>query len=219
MRRALMLTLAVLAMACGGTAQTESAKTETAKEQTPSAKPAKAGAAQAIFASGCFWCTESDFEKLAGVKSVVSGYTGGQVENPAYEQVGGGQTGHTEAVKIIFDPAQISYEDLLKHFWRTHDPLDGEGQFCDRGSQYRPGIFYLDDAQKTAAEASRTDAQQRLKQPIATEITRASRFWPAEDYHQNYYKRNSLRYRYYRSGCGRDARIEKLWGTPDEPKS
>ncbi|MGQ0529888.1 MAG: peptide-methionine (S)-S-oxide reductase MsrA [Panacagrimonas sp.] len=172
---------------------------------------ARAETARAIFASGCFWCTESDFEKLDGVTSVVSGYTGGTLAKPKYEQVGRGNTGHTEAVEIVYDPAKISYAKLLDHFWRTHDLFDGDGQFCDQGSMYRPGIFYLDDAQKQAAEASRANVQKKFDQKIQTEITQAGKFWPAEDYHQDYYKENSLRYRYYRSGCGRDARIKQIW--------
>ncbi|MGQ0700500.1 MAG: peptide-methionine (S)-S-oxide reductase MsrA [Panacagrimonas sp.] len=214
MRLALALGAALLAMACGGAAEPLAAKTDAGKTEV-----AAGGKAKAIFASGCFWCTESDFEKLPGVISVVSGYTGGKSANPTYEQVGGGRSGHTEAVEIKFDPAEITYAQLLEHFWRTHDPLDGGGQFCDRGSQYRPGIFYLDEAQKAAAEASRVEVRALLKQPILTEITEAKRFWPAEDYHQNYYRENSLRYRYYRAGCGRDARIEAVWGKLATPKN
>lgn len=178
---------------------------------------AQAATATAIFASGCFWCTESDFEKLPGVMSAVSGYTGGKLENPRYEQVGGGRTGHTEAVRIEFDPAQISYEKLLEHFWRTHDLFDADGQFCDQGPQYRPEIFYLDPVQKAAAESSKAAIQKRFKAPVLTPLTAATRFWPAEDYHQDYYKNNPLRYRYYRSGCGRDARIEAIWKQASPP--
>ena len=172
---------------------------------------ARAETSRAIFASGCFWCTESDFEKLEGVTGVVSGYTGGTLANPKYEQVGRGNTGHTEAVEIIYDPAKISYAKLLDHFWRTHDLFDGDGQFCDQGSMYRPGVFYLDDVQKQAALASRATMQKKFDKPIQTEITQAGKFWPAEEYHQDYYKENSLRYRYYRSGCGRDGRIKEIW--------
>lgn len=180
--------------------------------------PVQADQAKAIFATGCFWCTESDFEKLEGVVEVVSGYTGGDLENPTYEQVGIGGTGHTEAVEIVFDPAKVSYQKLLEHFWRTHDPFNGEGQFCDRGAHYRPGIFYLDDAQKQAALASREATQKLFDRKIVTEITAATRFWPAEDYHQDYYKRNSLRYRYYRHGCGRDALIQTIWESAQMPE-
>lgn len=170
-----------------------------------------AAPARAIFATGCFWCTESDFEKLDGVIEVVSGYVGGTVKEPSYEQVGRGNTGHTEAVEVRFDPARIDYATLVAHFWTTHDPFDPDGQFCDRGRQYRPGIFYLDATQQRLAEAGRELTQQRFDRPIATEITAATRFWPAEDYHQDYYKKNPLRYRYYRHGCGRDARLRELW--------
>jgi peptide-methionine (S)-S-oxide reductase len=173
---------------------------------------ASAASARAIFATGCFWCTESDFEKLEGVQSVVSGYIGGTLDNPTYEDVGGGMTGHAEAVEIVFDPARISYAQLLDHFWRTHDPFDGDGQFCDQGFQYRPAIFYLDAAQKAAAESSRAQQQKRFKQAIKTHIEPARRFWPAEAYHQDYAKTNNLRYRYYRSGCGRDRRLHEIWG-------
>lgn len=179
--------------------------------QAKDSTPTPAATAVAIFASGCFWCTESDFEKLPGVISVVSGYTGGKLATPSYEQVGSGLTGHTEAVRIEFDLAQVSYEELLDHFWRTHDLFDGDGQFCDQGSQYRPEIFVLDPQQKTAALASKAAVQKRFKARILTPITPATRFWPAESYHQDYYKNNPLRYRYYRSGCGRDARIQAIW--------
>lgn len=174
------------------------------------AAQAQGQTARAIFASGCFWCTEADFEKLDGVLSAVSGYIGGKVENPTYEQVGSGTTGHTEAVEITYDPAKISYEALLDQFWRTHDPFNMAGQFCDRGPMYRPAIFVLDEAQKKAAEASKARTQARFEQPLLTPIEPAARFWPAEAYHQDYYKTNKLRYRYYRSGCGRDARLAEI---------
>lgn len=183
--------------------------------QTPKAAPSATSVA--IFASGCFWCTESDFEKLPGVISVVSGYTGGKLAKPSYEQVGGGLTGHTEAAQIEFDPTRVSYEKLLDHFWRTHDMFDADGQFCDQGPQYRPEIFYLDAQQKTAAQASKAAVQKRFKSQILTPITPAGTFWPAESYHQDYYKNNPLRYRYYRSGCGRDARIQAIWEQAGPP--
>lgn len=193
---ALRIVVLSLLLACGA-AQAEPA---TAKPST----------ARAIFASGCFWCTEADFEKLDGVIAVVSGYIGGRVANPTYEQVGSGQTGHTEAAEITYDPARISYDALLDHFWNTHDPFDTDGQFCDRGHHYRPGIYVLNDAQKQAAEASRVQVQQRFEQKIGTPIVQAGRFWPAEGYHQDYYKNNPIRYRYYRTGCGRDARLAEI---------
>ncbi len=172
-----------------------------------------AGSAIAIFASGCFWCTESDFEKLPGVLSAESGYIGGKVERPAYRQVGTGGTGHAQAVRIVFDPKRVTYEQLLEHFWRNVDPTVKDQQFCDVGSQYRSGIFFLDAAQQRAAEASRStlEASKRFAR-IYTEVTPATTFWVAEDYHQDYYKKNPIRYQVYRSGCGRDARLAELWG-------
>ncbi len=170
-----------------------------------------ANAQKAIFAGGCFWCTESDFEKLPGVVAAVSGYTGGHTENVRYEDTHDGSTGHTEAVEIIFDPDRVSYAELVEIFFHEHDPLDGDGQFCDRGNQYRPAVFYLDEKQKALALAARKKAEEQLSMPIKTEITSASTFWKAEEYHQDYYKKNPLRYRYYRNSCGRDDRIEKIW--------
>jgi peptide-methionine (S)-S-oxide reductase len=168
----------------------------------------------AIFAGGCFWCMEPPYDKLDGVSSTTSGFIGGHLENPTYKQVTTGTTGHAEAVRVIYDPAKVSYAQLLEVFWRNIDPLDAGGQFCDRGSPYRSGIFYLSEAQKIAAEASlkKLEASGRFDQPIVTELTAATTFYPAEDYHQNYYQRNPLRYRYYRSGCGRDKRLNELWG-------
>jgi len=169
---------------------------------------------RAAFAGGCFWCTESDFEKVDGVVEVFSGYTGGQTENPTYEQVSAGVTGHIESVMVIYDPAQVSYEQLLAVFWRHVDPTDAGGQFVDRGSQYRSAIFYQDDEQRRLAEASKAElaASGRFDKPIATEIVKLGQFYPAEDYHQDYYKKNPLRYKYYRSGSGRDQFLERVWG-------
>lgn len=169
--------------------------------------------ASAILAGGCFWCTEADFEKLPGVISAESGYTAGKTANPSYQEVSSGATGHTEAVRIVYDPARVSYPQLLDHFWRNVDPTVKDRQFCDHGSQYRSGIYYLDDKQRAAAEASRDALLKsgRFKQ-IHTEIVAASTFYPAEEYHQDYYKKNPVRYQYYRRGCGRDARLEQLWG-------
>ncbi len=173
---------------------------------------------KAIFAGGCFWCMEPPFEKLPGVVSVVSGYTGGTVKNPSYEQVTSGITGHLEAVEITYDPEQISYPELLEVFWRNIDPTDDGGQFIDRGSQYRSAIFYLDEEQRRAAERSREDLAQsgKFERPIVTEIIPASTFYPAEAYHQDYYKENPLRYRFYRSGSGRDLFLEKTWKDHNE---
>ena len=169
---------------------------------------------KAIFAAGCFWCTEEALEKVPGVVAAVSGYTGGTVKNPSYEQVSSGRTGHAEAVEVTYDPAKVSYEQLLDVFWVNHDPTVKDRQFCDSGSQYRPGIFYLDEQQKQLAEASKAkwEKTKPFKQPILTEITKAGPFYPAEDYHQDYYKKNPLQYRFYVTGCGRYARLDSLWG-------
>lgn len=173
--------------------------------------------AKATFAGGCFWCMEGPFDKLDGVVSTTSGYIGGTRKNPTYEQVSSGGTGHTEAVQIVYDPAKISYEKLLDVFWKNIDPVAQNRQFCDVGTQYRSGIFFHDAAQKRLAEASKAEIQKRFKkQPVATEITQASAFYPAEEYHQDYYKKNPVRYKFYRSGCGRDARLEELWGKSGE---
>ena len=168
----------------------------------------------AIFSMGCFWCGEEAFEKVPGVVGVTSGYTDGRVQNPSYEQVSSGLTGHAEAVEVKFDPSKVSYEQLLDAFWLNHDPTELNGQFCDKGSQYRPGIYWLDEAQRKAAEASKAKYEKlkAFKQPIVTPIVKASKFWPAEDYHQDYYKKNPVRYKFYANGCGRYARLDELWG-------
>jgi peptide-methionine (S)-S-oxide reductase len=169
---------------------------------------------KAIFAAGCFWCTEEAFEKVPGVVSAVSGYSGGTVKNPSYEQVSSGRTGHAEAVEVTFDPAKVSYEELLDVFWVNHDPTVTNRQFCDSGSQYRPAIFYLNDEQKRLADASKAkwEKAKPFKQPILTEISKAGPFYPAEDYHQDYYKKNPLQYKFYVTGCGRYQRLDSLWG-------
>ena len=183
-----------------------------AQSPTP-AKPA-AGTAKATLAGGCFWCVESDFDKLPGVLSTTSGYIGGTVANPSYEQVAAKRTGHAEAVEIVYDPSKISYERLIEHFWRTIDPTTKDAQFCDHGSPYRTAIFAHDAAQQKAAQASLQALQKSkpFKEPIVTEIALAGPFYAAEDYHQDYYKKNPVRYKYYRSSCGRDARLKQLWG-------
>jgi peptide-methionine (S)-S-oxide reductase len=169
---------------------------------------------KATFAAGCFWCTEEAFEKVPGVISAVSGYTGGTVKGPSYEQVSTGRTGHTEAVEVTYDPAKVSYEKLLEVFWLNHDPTVKDRQFCDSGSQYRPEIFWHTEEQKRLAEASKAkwEKQKPFRQPILTPITKASAFYPAEDYHQDYYKKNALQYKFYVTGCGRYARLDSLWG-------
>jgi peptide-methionine (S)-S-oxide reductase len=176
--------------------------------------PEATGAASevAILAGGCFWCTEADFEKIPGVTAAVSGYTGGTTPNPTYEQVSAGGTGHYEAVRINYDPARVSYAQLVDYYFRTVDPLDGEGQFCDRGESYRTAVFAVDAEQLKLAEAEKAEAATALSAPIATRILPASTFYPAEDYHQDYYKKNKLKYRFYRSRCGRDARLAEVWG-------
>lgn len=167
--------------------------------------------AVAVFAGGCFWCTEADFEKVPGVVSAVSGYTGGRTRNPTYEQVTAGGTGHYEAVKITYDPSRVSYRQLVDRFWRTVDPTDAGGQFCDRGESYRTAVFAPNATAKAEAEASRAAAAKTLGQGIVTPVLNAAPFWPAETYHQDYAKKNPLRYRLYREGCGRDRRLRALW--------
>jgi peptide-methionine (S)-S-oxide reductase len=175
------------------------------------------GYEEAIFAGGCFWCMEGPYDKLDGVISTTSGYTDGQLKNPTYRQVSSGNTGHTEAVKIVYDPSKISYERLLEVFWVNIDPLTANAQFCDHGTQYRSGIYYLNDAQKSAAMASLKRVQERFKKPVATEIDKASEFYTAEEYHQDYYKKNPVRYKYYRWRCGRDQRLQEIWGDDAPP--
>jgi len=182
-----------------------------------SAEPAPEGAARATFAGGCFWCMEPPFDKISGVVSTTSGYAGGRVVDPSYKQVSAGVTGHTEVVQVVFDPEKASYEKLLEVFWRNIDPVDGGGQFCDRGTQYRTAIFYEDDAQKRAAQASKDALEKsgKLPGPIVTEIASLKAFYPAEDYHQDFYKKNVRHYQRYRTGCGRDRRLRELWGKSD----
>ena len=172
------------------------------------------GLAKATFAAGCFWCTEEAMDTVPGVVSTVSGYMGGRTKRPTYEQVSSGTTGHTEAVEVTYDPSKVSYERLLEKFWVNHDPTVIDRQFCDRGSQYRPEIFYHGAEQKRLAEASKAkwEKDKPFRQPILTPITAASEFWPAEDYHQDYYKKNPVQYKFYVTGCGRYARLDQLWG-------
>jgi peptide-methionine (S)-S-oxide reductase len=170
--------------------------------------------ATAIFAGGCFWCEETAFEGLPGVLAVTSGYTGGTVKNPTYEQVSAGSTGHAESVEVAYDPTKTSYEKLLEVFWHNVDPFQKDAQFCDHGNQYRSAIFYKDEAQKKAAEASKAKLEQdpKFKGKIVTQIVAASTFYPAEDYHQDFWKKSPARYYSYRAGCGRDARLKQIWG-------
>lgn len=173
---------------------------------------AEAKMQNAVFAGGCFWCMEGPFEKLEGVADVIAGYTGGFGENPAYEDYAG--KGHIEAVQITYDPVKITYKELLDVFWRQIDPVDAGGQFCDRGHAYTAAIFYLNDEQKKAAEASKAEleASKKFKGAIAVKVIAAQVFYPAEDYHQDYHKKNPVRYKFYRAGCGRDRRLKEIWG-------
>jgi len=200
-------------------ASTNGAAAEAATENpaaVPASQPAAntQGEAVAIFAGGCFWCMEPPFDKLPGVISTTSGYTSGHTKDPTYEQTSAGGTGHTEAVEVRYDPGKVSYEKLLDVFWHNIDPFAVDRQFCDVGSQYRSGIYPANDEQRRLAEASKRKFAERFQQPIATEITDATAFYPAETYHQDYYKKNPVRYKFYRFNCGRDARLEEIWGKP-----
>jgi len=195
--------------------------TRTAPTLAPSVPVAATGAAiatgptsRAILAGGCFWCVESDFDKLPGVLSTTSGYTGGKTANPSYQEVSSNTTGHAEAVEIVFDPAKVSYAQLVEHFWRTIDPTTKDRQFCDVGSPYRSAIFAVDAEQLRIAQASRAALQKSkpFQAAIVTEVLQSDTFYPAEEYHQDYYRKNPVRYNYYRTGCGRDARLKQLWG-------
>jgi peptide-methionine (S)-S-oxide reductase len=181
-------------------------------------KPANPAPARATFAGGCFWCMEGPFDKLPGVISTTSGYTGGNAKNPTYEQVSTGRTGHAEAVQIIYDPKLVSYDKLLDVFWHNIDPTQRDGQFCDHGTQYRTAIFYHDEEQRRLAVASRAALakDKPFRGDIITQVVKAEEFYPAEEYHQDYYKKNPTRYKFYRAGCGRDARLKELWGRSGE---
>jgi peptide-methionine (S)-S-oxide reductase len=197
-----LVPFALLAGVSGTVAQTAPGKTETA-----------------IFAGGCFWCVEEAFEKVPGVTDVVSGFVGGKVANPSYEQVMTKTTGHAEAVQVTYDSGKVTYQQLVDWFWRNIDPFDPAGQFCDKGNPYRSGIFYRGEAQKKVAEDSKQalQASGRFKQPIVTEITAAGPFYPAEDYHQDYHTKNARRYQFYKFGCGRVQRLEQIWGKATPP--
>ena len=177
------------------------------------AQASTAAEARAIFAGGCFWCMEEAFEAVDGISEAVSGYIGGDVPNPSYPQVSSGGTGHTEAIELLYDPQTVNYDTLLAVFWRNIDPLDARGQFCDKGSQYRSGIFYLDEQQHTLAQSSKDALVESkvIKGPIQTEITAATTFYPAEDYHQDYYLKNPKRYKFYKWNCGRKQQLDYLW--------
>ena len=189
--------------------------------QTTSQAVADATLGKAYFAGGCFWCMEEAFENVEGVLSVTSGYMGGTVANPSYEEVSAGRTGHAESVEVVYDPARVSYQKLLDAFWRNVDPITPNAQFCDHGSQYRSAIFFQTDEEKRASDISKQVIEQskRFKEPIVTQIVMASQFYPAEEYHQDFYKKNPVRYHAYRAGCGRDARLKEIWGAPAGGKS
>ena len=206
---------AVAAPPAGAATASPSAVTPPATVAAPLASGALAKGVvdHAVFAGGCFWCTEADFEKLPGVLEAESGYTAGQTPNPTYEQVSAGRTGHTEAVRVWYDSSRISYAQLVAHFWRTIDPTVKDRQFCDVGSQYRSGVYWKSDAERQVAEDSRDALRRSGRFPVIhTEVAPASTFYLAESYHQDYHRKNELRYRYYRHSCGRDARLQQLLG-------
>jgi peptide-methionine (S)-S-oxide reductase len=177
-----------------------------------SGRPVAAARDTAVFAGGCFWCMETQFEGLPGVLSVVSGYTGGRTARPTYEEVSGGRTGHYEAVRVVFDPARVTYAKLVDVFWRSIDPTQADGQFCDEGSQYRTAVFFRGPVQRRLAEESKRTAERVLRRAVTTEILPAAAFHPAEDYHQDFWRKSPERYRSYRAGCRRDERTREIWG-------
>lgn len=180
--------------------------------ESKAAPMSRSGLATATFAGGCFWCMEPPYESLKGVVSVTSGYTGGRTKNPSYEEVSGGGTGHYEAVQVLYDPRQVSYAKLLDVFWPNIDPTNNGGQFCDNGDQYRSAIFFHNPAEKQLAERSKKNIEQSKKLQVVTEILPAPQFYAAEEYHQDYYKKNPVRYKFYRLNCGRDSRLRQIWG-------
>ena len=204
----IVLLLALLLLACGA---------EPLPSPAPDVPPERIGTA--VFAGGCFWCTEADFEHVPGVIDAVSGYAGGRTERPTYEQVSAGGTGHYEAVRVRYDRARVSYAALVRHFFRTVDPTDAGGQFCDRGESYRTAVFVADAEQRRDAEAAKAEADRILAAPVVTPILDAAPFYEAEAYHQDYARRNPIRYRYYRARCGRDARLRDVWGAQAGPAS
>jgi len=214
MKTIIILTIIVIAAVVVVGSQSNGSKSMQQQNQDKTGNHMNSNLKTATFAGGCFWCVEADFEKVEGVVDAISGYTGGQKANPTYHEVSAGGTGHAEAVQVIYDPQKVSYKQLLDVFWRHVDPTDPDGQFVDRGSQYRSAIFYQDEEQKVLAQQSKAVLEKsgRFKQPIATEITMLGTFYEAEAYHQNYYKKNSLRYKFYRSGSGRDQFLKKTWG-------
>jgi peptide-methionine (S)-S-oxide reductase len=198
-----LVTLSAILAAFGGAASSTAASPSAGATDTLEV---------ATFAGGCFWCVEEAFDEVGGVEATVSGYTGGTVDDPTYPEVSAGGTGHYESVNVFFDPQVVTYSEILDAFWRNIDPTDGGGQFCDRGDQYLSAIFVRDDRQRALAEASKAEVESRLGTPVATRILPATTFWPAEEYHQDFYRKNPVRYRFYKFNCGRKARLEEVWG-------
>ncbi len=213
---ALALATALLGVSSRALAQGSERSSRPTGDSTPSMASMQPALDTATFAGGCFWCMEPPFDKLAGVISTTSGYMGGKVKNPTYDQVSGGGTGHAEVVQVVFDPARVSYARLLEVFWRNIDPVTPNRQFCDAGSEYRSAIFHHGEAQGIAARNAKVELERsgRFKKPIVTEVGAAVTFYPAEAYHQDYYMKNPIRYKYYRGRCGRDDRLKELWGKP-----
>lgn len=201
------IAVGILLLACTSSSDAEDAPTVNATSSIE-----RSVADTATFAGGCFWCMEPPFDKIDGVSSTTSGFAGGEMQNPSYRQVASGATKHTETVQVIFDSTKVSYERLLRVYWHNIDPFDGSGQFCDRGSQYRPAIFVHSEAQRRLAEQSKMIVSDRFEQPIAVNIHSYDAFFPAEENHQNYYQKNPGHYKRYRRGCGRDARLTAIWG-------
>jgi peptide-methionine (S)-S-oxide reductase len=223
-RSLIALLVFVTLVPCVALAASTAPKSAAATKPTTTAAPAKPVAVAyqtATFAGGCFWCVETDFEQRPGIVSVVSGFTGGQKLNPTYEEVSAGGTGHAESVEITFDPAKVTYAKLLEIFWHSIDPTQANGQFCDHGNQYRSAIFYHDETQHRLADQSKRDieASKILKKPIVTQIVAATKFYPAEEYHQDFWKKDPERYHSYREGCGRDKRLVEVWGKLAEKPS
>lgn len=208
--------VAILALLASTLGLVMPAAAQTAAPSTAPAAPA--ALRQAVFAGGCFWCVEAAFEGIPGVADVVSGYAGGRVANPSYEQVSAGGTGHAEVVRVSYDPSRIGYGRLLEIFWRNVDPFDAGGQFCDRGDSYRAAIFVADAAERQLAEASKATLEKRFGKPIATRLVEATPFYPAEGYHQDYHAKNPVRYKFYSTSCGRAARLSSIWGKEAQPR-
>ncbi len=209
-----VVALVVAAGVAAGAAFAQVGQAQLNQDKSAASSTRPAATATATFAGGCFWCTEADFDKVDGVISTTSGYIGGKTANPTYDSVSAGNSGHAEAVQVVYDPSKVTYAKLLEYYWRTIDPTTKDRQFCDSGNPYRTAIFTHDDQQRALADASKKalSGNKPFREPIVTEIVNATRFYPAEDYHQDYYKKNPVRYKFYRLNCGRDARLKQLWG-------